>query len=405
MTALSTLVAMVSLAVWLYMLVARGAFWRAREQDGEGDRQILNKSSEHVANTGTPGAWPSVVAVVPARNEAGSIAAMLASLFEQDYAGPLRVVVVDDGSDDGTAARARAAAEALGASERLDVLNGSSVPRGWTGKLWALRQGIAHACDDAAARPGFQGSPEFLLLTDADILHASDNVRRLVVRARTDDRVLVSLMARLRTDSFWEYALVPAFVFFFQMLYPFAWVNRRDSRVAAAAGGCMLVRRDALDAAGGLESIRSEIIDDCALGARMKTQGAIWLGLSRRVTSARPYSGLGELRTMVARTAYAQLKYSPLRLIAAVVALSLVFFAPPLFALFAEGATRVAGVLAWLIMAVMYQPMLKFYRRSIWWGPLLPGIAALYTAFVLDSAFQHWRGRGGMWKGRAQAGR
>ncbi len=180
MTALSTLVAMVSLAVWFYMLVARGAFWRAREQDGEDDRQTLNKSSEHVANTGTPDAWPSVVAVVPARNEAGSIAAMVTSLFEQDYAGPLRVVVVDDGSDDGTAARARAAAEALGASERLDVLNGSSLPRGWTGKLWALRQGIAHACDDAAARPGFQGSPEFLLLTDADILHASDNVRRLV---------------------------------------------------------------------------------------------------------------------------------------------------------------------------------------------------------------------------------
>ncbi|KAG0188668.1 hypothetical protein DFQ28_004523 [Apophysomyces sp. BC1034] len=318
--------------------------------------------------------------------------------MRQDYPGSLRVVVIDDQSDDGTAAIARDAAGAAGAAERLTVLRGEPLPAGWTGKLWALKQGIDAAHSDEPV-------PEWLLLTDADIEHSPDNLRQLVTRAIVDRRVMVSLMAKLRCDAWFERALIPAFVLFFQMLYPFSWVNRRDHPLAAAAGGCMLVRVDALRAAGGIESIRDEIIDDCALGARMKTQGAIWLGLTNRACSVRPYDNLGEIRRMVARTAYAQLQYSPWLLCGTIVSLLVTFIAPPLLTLFGSGLARVASVLAWAAMALAYLPMLRFYGRSGWWGPCLPVVAALYTVFTLDSALQHWRGRGGMWKGRVQAKR
>jgi hopene-associated glycosyltransferase HpnB len=384
-------IAAISLAIWVYMLVARGGFWLARERDDRGPSAVADGFAEGFA-------WPDVVAVIPARNEAASIGQTVDSLLRQDYAGRLRVIVIDDQSEDATADLARAAADACVAADRLDVLKGAPLPAGWTGKLWAVRQGIARACEGAAL-------PAFLLLTDADIAHAPDNVRRLVTRAVADDRVLVSLMAKLRCDALFERALIPAFVLFFQMLYPFAWINRRDHSLAGAAGGCMLVRRDALEAAGGIESIRGEIIDDCALGSRMKAQGAIWLGLTERAVSVRPYDNLGEIRKMVARTAYAQLKYSPWLLAGTIVSLLLTFIAPPLLTVFAHGAARAAGALAWLAMAIAYQPMLRFYGRAPWWGPILPCVAALYTVFTFDSALQHWRGRGGMWKGRAQAKR
>jgi hopene-associated glycosyltransferase HpnB len=384
---LLTAIAAISLVIWVVLLTARGGFWQARERD---DRDTFDSAAVQ--------AWPSVVAVIPARNEAESIGHTIASLMRQDYPGVFRVVVVDDQSNDGTADIARAAAAEARASERLTVLRGEPLPAGWTGKLWAVRQGIECA---RSSEP----MPEWLLLTDADIAHASDNVLSLVTRAIADRRVMVSLMAKLRCDAWFERALIPAFVLFFQMLYPFAWVNRRDHPLAAAAGGCMLVRDDALRAAGGIESIRDEIIDDCALGARMKTQGAIWLGLTERALSVRPYDNLGEIRRMVARTAYAQLNYSPWLLAATIVSLLLTFIAPPLLTLFASGAARFAGALAWFAMAFTYQPMLRFYGRSRGWGPFLPGVAVLYTAFTLDSALQHWRGRGGMWKGRAQARR
>lgn len=382
-----TAIAAISVVIWGVLLSARGGFWQARERD---DRDMPDAASVHT--------WPTVVAVIPARNEAESIGQTIASLMRQDYPGTFRVVVVDDQSEDGTADVARAAAAQAGASERLTVLRGQPLPSGWTGKLWAMRQGIE------CARAG-EPAPEWLLLTDADIAHASDNLRRLVTRAIAERRVMVSLMAKLRCDAWFERALIPAFVLFFQMLYPFAWVNRRDHPLAAAAGGCMLVRNDALRAAGGIESIRDEIIDDCALGARMKTQGAIWLGLTERAVSVRPYDNLGEIRRMVARTAYAQLNYSPWLLAGTIASLLLTFIAPPLLALFAGGTARIAGALAWFAMAFAYQPMLRFYGRSRWWGPFLPAVAVLYTAFTLDSALQHWRGLGGMWKGRAQARR
>ncbi|GAA4330799.1 glycosyltransferase [Pigmentiphaga soli] len=404
MTAAAQAIGGVSLLIWIVMLTARGGFWRARERDDQPGPGSPPRNEPAPPLSGAD-AWPAVTAVIPARNEAASIAQAVESLLRQDYPGPLRVVVVDDHSTDGTAAMAQAAAAGAGAAGRLQVLAGAPLPSGWTGKLWAVRQGIAAACADNGGGPDQDGAPDFLLLTDADIAHAPDNLRHLVARAMAGSRVLVSLMARLRCDAWFERALIPAFVYFFQMLYPFAWVNRRDRRIAAAAGGCMLVRRAALEAAGGIDAIRGEIIDDCALAARLKSQGAIWLGLTRRAVSVRPYDHLGEIRRMVARTAYAQLDYSPLLLAGTIASLLLTFVAPPLLALFASGGAQGLGALAWLLMALSYQPMLRFYGRSPLWGPVLPAVALLYTAFTFDSAWQHWRGRGGMWKGRAQAPR
>jgi hopene-associated glycosyltransferase HpnB len=333
-----------------------------------------------------------VVAVVPARNEADVIARSIGSLLRQDYAGPFRVVLVDDGSSDGTAAVART----LEGERRLDVLSGTELPAGWTGKLWALEQGIRHA--------NAQGDPvDYFLLTDADIGHAPDNLRTLVGRAEQDGRVLVSLMAELWCTSWAERFLIPAFVYFFQMLYPFAWVARRDRRIAAAAGGCTLVRHDALARAGGIAAIRSEIIDDCALARRLKDQGPIWLGLTRRATSLRPYGGFLKIGSMIARSAYAQLGYSPLALAGTIAGMAVVYLIPPVLALLHDGPARWLGLSAWLVMALTFQPMLRFYRQSPLWGLALPVIGAFYAAYTLESALQYRAGKGGMWKGRAQA--
>jgi hopene-associated glycosyltransferase HpnB len=239
-------------------------------------------------------------------------------------------------------------------------------------------------------------------LTDADIAHAPDNLRHLVMRAEQDKLVLVSLMAKLRCNSRAERFFVPAFVYFFQMLYPFARVNKPHAKTAAAAGGCMLLRRTALEAAGGIASVRSAIIDDCALAKLMKQQGPIWLGLTERAVSLRPYAGMEDIRRMVARSAYAELNYSPFRLAVTLMGLMVMFLGPPLLAVFVDGA-RIAGIASWGVMAATFGPMLRFYGRSLFWGLALPLIGFAYAAFTLDSAIQHWRGRGGMWKGRAQA--
>jgi hopene-associated glycosyltransferase HpnB len=380
------LIAFISLVIWVYLLTARGGFWHAEERDDKPEDDSRFKA---------PATWPSVAVVIPARNEAGSIAQTVSSLCRQDYPGEFRIIVVDDQSDDGTADLARAAAVEAGAPQRLTVMTGSPLPEGWTGKLWALNQGDALACTPV--------KPDWLLHTDADIAHSPDNLRKLVLRGINDQLSLVSLMAKLRCDAWFERALIPAFVLFFQMLYPFRWVNQRGHPLAAGAGGCMLIHRESLEAAGGIESIRDEIIDDCALGARLKLQGPIWLGLTERAQSVRPYDNLGEIRKMVSRTAYAQLKYSPLLLAGTLVSLILTFIVPPLATLFGHGWGRFFGLLSWIGMSVAYLPMLRFYQRSGWWAPILPAIAALYSVFTFDSALQHWQGRGGMWKGRAQA--
>jgi hopene-associated glycosyltransferase HpnB len=367
--------AFLPLAIWIFLLLGRGMFWLA------GDRDDRNEPAE-------PQAWPSVTAVVPARDEADVIARSIGSLLGQDYPGSFHIILVDDQSTDGTSAIARN----LPAQDRLTVLVGSPRPSGWTGKLWAVRQGIAQA-----------NAPDYLWLTDADIAHTPENLRKLVARAESGRLVLVSLMAKLHCQTFAEKLMIPAFVFFFDMLFPFALVNRPRNPTAAAAGGCMLVKRDALERAGNIDAIKHEIIDDCALGRAMKRQGPIWLGLTNRAASIRPYEGLGEIRRMIARSAYAQLDYSPLQLAGTVFGMSLLFLAPPVAAIFATGLVQIAGALAWLAMAIALQPMLRFYKLSPLWGIALPAIGILYTAFTFDSAIQFWRGKGGMWKGRAQA--
>ena len=369
-----------SLAIWIYLLLFRGGFWRARERD---DRDEAPE----------PAAWPSVTAVVPARDEADVIARSIGSLLAQDYPGVFRVILVDDNSGDGTGAVARA----LPGADRLEVLDGAPLPAGWTGKLWAQSQGVAHA-SAASGEP-----PKYLYLTDADIAHDPDTLRRLVARAEADDLVLTSLMAKLTVETWPERLLIPAFIFFFDMLYPFAWVNDPKRSTAAAAGGVMLARRDALAAAGGLAAIRGRIIDDCSLGALMKRQGPIWLGLTGRAVSLRPYQSLGEIGRMVSRSAYAQLNFSPLLLAGTVAGMAIVYLAAPVLALGADGPGRWLGAAAWSAMAIAFQPILRLYRRSPFWGLALPAIGALYTVFTLQSAIETWRGKGGMWKGRAQA--
>jgi len=381
---IGTLLAALSLAIWAYLLLARGDFWRAAERDPP----IVPKLPDSSA--------PTVTAVIPARDEADVVGRAISSLLAQDFAGRLDIVLVDDQSSDGTAETARRAATALGASGRLTVLAGRPLPAGWTGKLWALQQGIDHVL----ARPA---PADFLLLTDADIAYAPETVTGLVAEAAAEGLVLNSRMAKLTCDNPAERALIPAFIFFFQMLYPFAWVNRPARPIAAAAGGCMLARREALEKAGGLAAIRGQIIDDCALGRAMKRQGPIWLGLTERAVSLRPYDHIADIQHMVTRTAYAQLGYSPLVLGATLLGLAMVYLAPVMTALFAWGPSQLAGWLAWIIMAVMYVPMLRFYRLSWLWSPALPLIGVFYAVFTFQSALQHWSGKGGMWKGRAQA--
>jgi len=368
--------AIIGVAVWIYLLSARGGFWLGRVRD--------------TASVGWPDKWPAVVAVIPARNESELIASSVQSLLRQDYPGPLSVIVVDDDSSDGTAAIAtRAAAATPGRPMTVIRTNGPS--HGWTGKLWALNLGIAAA---------EKSRPKYLLLTDADIVHAPDTLAWLVAQSLTGQYVLTSLMAKLRCESLAERSHVPSFIYFFQMLFPFAWVCRSNSSVAAAAGGCMLIRADALASAGGVASIRNALIDDCSLAAKLKEAGPIWLGLTKGVRSIRPYDTLSDVRKMISRSAYAHLRYSPLLLAAAVAGMAITFIFPPLLAIFATGLPRYLGLVAWLAMALSFMPTLRFYSVSLLWSIALPGIALLYLYYTLNSAYKYLRRRGGQWKGR-----
>jgi hopene-associated glycosyltransferase HpnB len=375
-------IASAALLVWLYLMAGRGGFWRAavREEPPCPD----------------PPSWPDVVAVVPARDEADVIARSLGSLMSQDYPGAFHIILVDDQSRDGTAEVAGEAARAAGAADRLTVLSGRAPPTGWSGKVWAMKQGVDHV--EALPTP-----PRYILFTDADIAYDRLALRRLAARAEAGNLALTSLMVKLRCESFAERAFIPAFVFFFAMLYPFAWVNRSEYRIAAAAGGSILARLSALRAAGGIEAIRGALIDDCALAVRMKAVGPIWLGLTDRVASLRAYPHINDIRRMVARTAYDQLNYSPLLLAATVAGLALTFLAPPLATFAASGWTQSLGAAAWALMVLAYQPTLRLYRLSPLWGLALPLTTLAYMAFTLDSAYQHARGRGGLWKGRIHA--
>ncbi len=374
------LVASLACVAWIYLVLLRGGFWRTGESDAPAGSAPM-----------TLPLWPHVVAIVPARDEASIIAATLHSLLQQNYPGRFDIVVVDDHSNDGTDAVARAAS--AGAADRLVVLRAPKLADGWTGKMWALNVGAEYV--DNLPEP-----PAYVLFTDADISYVSDALKELVARAERGGLVLTSLMAKLRCASLAERAMIPAFIFFFRMLYPFAWVNRPDARTAAAAGGCMLVQRKALRAAGGLARVRGELIDDCALGRLLKTHGPIWLGLTNRAQSLRAYRSIGDIRLMVSRSAYAQLGYSPLLLAGTVTAMTVAFLAPPLQAIGSTGMTQWLAASAWLLMTLALQPTLRFYGVSPWWGVALPAVAGMYLGFTLDSAWQHWRGKGGMWKGR-----
>jgi hopene-associated glycosyltransferase HpnB len=370
------------LAIWLYLLAARGGFWLAAERDDDGPAWS--------------GPWPTVAAVIPARDEAACVGKTIASLLRQNYPGTLHVILVDDQSRDSTAMVARDAAAALGAAERLTIVSGRALPPGWTGKLWAQQQGVELA-NTMPLRP------DYVLFTDADIVYEPEVLTSLVARAQAGGLVLTSLMVKLRCKSVAELLLIPAFIFFFQMLYPFAWANDPQRATTAAAGGCMLVRRNLLRKAGGMAAIRSALIDDCALGKNLKGVGPIWLGLTERVHSIRAYPATVDIRRMVTRTAYAQLHYSPLLLTLTVVGLALTYLAPVALAFCGHGWAQYFGMVTWLMMAFAFKPTLRLYRMSALWGLALPAIAAVYMAFTLDSAYQHARGRGGMWKGRAQA--
>ncbi|HEX6471803.1 MAG TPA: glycosyltransferase [Streptosporangiaceae bacterium] len=381
--------AALSLLAWAYLAAGHGWFWRA----GPG----LGAWPE-------PPAWPEVVAVVPARDEAALLPHTLPSLLGQEYRGRFRVVLVDDGSTDGTAEVAGRLGRA--AAAELCVVRAAERPAGWAGKVWAMAEGVRAA-----------GRPEFVLFTDADIAYAPGTLARLVRAAAGGRYDLLSQMATLRTRTGWERAVVPAFVYFFALLYPFRRVARPRARTAAAAGGCMLVRRSALAGAGGLAAIRGALIDDVALGRLVKRHGGrCRLDLSGDVVSRRPYPGLADLWAMVARSAYTQLRYSPWLLAGTVLGLAVLFAAPPAAAAAGlaglaigqgrpAGAAAGLGLAAWAIMAMTYVPMLRHYRLSALRAPALPLVALMYAGMTLDSARRYHAGRGGAWKGRTLAGR
>jgi hopene-associated glycosyltransferase HpnB len=398
--------------VWAYLVVGHGRYWRAGEW--------LPPASPSPFRS-EPAAWPDVVAVIPARNEAAMLPATLPTLLGQDYPGALKVILVDDCSSDGTAEVAAELGREPGRPRRaLTVITGTPPPRGpagqWAGKVWDMAPGLeAAGLPSAAAADGRGAGPGYVLFTDADIAWEAGALRALVRAAEGDDRDLVSQMALLRTATRWERVIVPAFVYFFAQLYPFRRVNAPGSRTAAAAGGCMLVRRDTLARSGGLAPISGARIDDVALGRMIKRQsGRCWLGLSTRVVSVRPYPRLADLWHMVARSAYIQLGYSPWLLAATVIGLLFIYALPPAGAIIglAAGAATApaalaagAGLAGWALMSLTYLPMLRLYRLSPLRAPGLPLIAMLYAAMTVDSARRHYAGRGAAWKGRTDRAR
>lgn len=370
--AMILLLASLSFAAWVYLIALRGMFWL----------------SSPVLGVGKARGDAALAVIVPARDEAESIRQSIGSLLHQDYPGAFSIILVDDNSSDGTGA----IAASLGAADRLTILAGQPLPPGWSGKLWAVHQGLAHPRAKAA---------DYILLTDADIVHAPDHLSALVARVENDGLDLVSEMVRLHCGTAAERALIPAFVFFFQMLYPFRSVADPAKSIAGAAGGVILVRRAALDRIQGVARFRHQLIDDCALAAEIKRSGGrIWLGHAQRAVSLRVYARARDVGNMIARTAYVQLRHSPLLLAACIAAMAVLYGAPPLLALSAYPLPRLLGLLAWGLMALAFQPTLRRYRRSPLWGLALPAIAMFYLGATVASALRHHLGRGGGWKNR-----
>jgi hopene-associated glycosyltransferase HpnB len=375
-----TLLAAIPLAIWIYLLAARGNFWRLSEDD------IAPKPLEN---------WPHVVAVVPARNEAATISQTISSLARQDYPGEFSIVVVDDLSEDGTAALAKKAANESGASQRVKIHSAAPLPPGWTGKLWALNEGIQLAASQ---------SPEFLWFTDADIEHAPDTLRRLIFRAERDSLDLASLMVLLQAKTFPERLLIPPFLYFFLMLYPPRWIADPNASAAGAAGGCILLRRNVLAPIGGIASIRGEVIDDCALARAVKRHGGrIWMGLTRASVSLRSYETFAEIRDLIARTAFTQLRYSFLLLIATLAGLFVTYLLAWICFFTLDDPGWLLASTAISIMTATYGATVRFYGLPWLWALTLPFAAIFYAYATFLSALRYWFGRGGQWKGRVQA--
>ena len=363
--------AAISMIIWVYLVLGRGGFWRMHDAELTGGPVLPA---------------PCVAIIVPARNEAAVIAQAVASLAAQQYPGRFHIVVVDDHSTDGTAESARVAGD-----EVLTIIPAAPLESGWTGKLWAVHQGIQQAA---------RFSPDYLLLTDADIVHSPANLASLVAHATANGFDLVSLMVSLHCRSIAERALIPAFVFFFFLLYPPAWIRRSRFRTAGAAGGCLLVRREGLERIGGLSQIRGELIDDCALAREIKGSGGrVWLGLTSGTASIREYPTFNEIGRMISRTAFTQLGHSWWMLAGTAAGLALTFLVPPAAAV--SGSAM--GAAAWLLMSIAYIPALRFYGQSPLWAPLLPAVTLFYLGATIHSAMAYRRGAGGMWKERAQA--
>jgi len=364
----------VAVLIWLYLLFGRGFFWRMR-----------------AAKLAAGAPARRIAVVIPARNEAAAIGGAIASIVRQQYAGEVRLFLVDDHSEDGTAEAARKAAP----SGKLQVLAATPLPEGWTGKLWAVAEGV---------RAAEKFRADYYWLTDADIIHDAGALDQLVRQAETDGRDLVSMMVKLRCETLAERTLIPAFVFFFLKLYPPAWIADDRRATAGAAGGSMLLRRTALERIGGIQTIRSELIDDCALAKAVKrTGGRVWLGLTSEAHSVREYCTFSEIGRMISRTAFTQLRYSGWLLAGTAFGMFAMYLLPLLLLLTRDSAGVALGSLAWLLMSAAYTPAVRFYRRSLLWAPALPLVALFYTCATIYSAVCYWRGRGGSWKGRTQA--
>ena len=368
------------LAIWAYLLLLHGGFWR-----------VWRLQAPMLPPSTVDGA---LAVVIPARDEADNIAAAVRSLLEQQFVKQVHVVVVYDHSSDGTAQVARQSAQGCDRQDSLTVITGSALPAGWTGKLWAVQQGIHEA---------LKLNPQFLLLTDADIVHFPDNIATLVSIAQTGNYDLASFMVKLHCRSFAERLLIPPFVFFFFLLFPPNWIRAAKRTTAGAAGGCMLIRPAALQRAGGIASIRSEVIDDCALAKAVKRSGGkVWLGLTHTTRSGRAYGRFAEIERMIARTAFNQLRHSTLLLIGAILGLIVTYFVPLLLVFSGNEPLAALGLVSWLLMAVAYLPMVRFYELNPLWSFTLPLAACFYMAATIHSALKFWAGRGGEWKGRAQ---
>jgi hopene-associated glycosyltransferase HpnB len=373
-------VAALSCVTWIYLIAARGHFWHVRRFPMLRDLPRVGREAR-------------VAIIVPARNEADVIAQPIQSLLEQDYPGPLHIYVVDDQSSDNTADVLRKAAAQY--PERLNLISSSPLPPGWTGKMWALFQGVQHSSDFA---------PDYFLFTDADVVHGPDSVSSLVALAQEGNRDLVSMMVKLRCDSFAERALIPAFVFFFFMLYPPRWVNSAQRKTAAAAGGDILVRAGALARIGGIAAIRHELIDDCALAREIKRAGNISLGWTENARSIRPYVSFGAVGRMISRSAFYQLQHSAWLLLGTILGLAITYLAPPVL-IFAGGRTALFAAAACILMTIAFLPMVRFYSLCPLWAAMLPAIALFYAGATIHSAIQYWLGRGGEWKSRVQDSR